>query len=212
MAHGSTTTLSERGADWLEHVRRWAEQRTEPSGVLSGAWFVGRSVSLGGGESFLREDRLVASEDDSADRLPAEILSKWWTSMSPAPGASGVYEIVLPNQRCLRLWGCFEADAVRTLVFGAGGGRVDLAAGGSRLCAHRADRHASAASIVLAAIGRGVFWGKTRSAVTCSSSSIDGPDRMKILFWDRSGFGLFYKTVGARDLSSTVGSGRTFGT
>ena len=114
MAHGSTTTLSERGAYWLEHVQQW-----QSSGLNQVVYCRERGLSATAfrwwRRKFLREDRLVASEDDAADRCRpgfVEVVD----SMSSAPGASGVYEIVLSNQRCLRLWGCFEADAVRTLV------------------------------------------------------------------------------------------------
>ena len=117
MAHGSTTTLSERGGYWLEHVRQW-----QSSGLNQAAYCRERGLSATAfrwwRRKFLREGRLATRDGGTADhRRPndpgfVEVV----TSMSPGPGASNVYEIVLPNQRSLRLWGRFEADAVRTLV------------------------------------------------------------------------------------------------
>lgn len=117
MAQVSIGTLSERGAYWLGHLRRW-----EQAGITQAAYC--RRQGLSGTafrwwrRKFLDEGRLVARDGDAADRRRrdrsgfVEVVA----SMSPTPGASDVYEIVLPNQRRLRLSGRFEADAVRTLL------------------------------------------------------------------------------------------------
>ena len=111
MTHGSTTTLSERGGYWLEHVRQW-----QSSGLNQAAYCRERGLSATAfrwwRRKFLREGRLATRDGGTAGPGFVEVV----TSMSPSLGASNVYEIVLPNQRSLRLWGRFEADAVRTLV------------------------------------------------------------------------------------------------
>jgi hypothetical protein len=117
MAHGSTPTLSKRGEYWLGHLRR-----REQAGITQAEYCRRHGLSVTAfrwwRRKFLGEGRLATRDGGTADRRRTsdpgfvEIV----TSMSPSPGTSNVYEIVLPNQRCLRLWGCFEADAVRTLV------------------------------------------------------------------------------------------------
>jgi hypothetical protein len=117
MAQVSAPTLSERGEYWLGHLRRW-----EAAGTTQAAYCRRHDLSAAAfrwwRRKFLREGRLTPRDGDAADRRRTsrpgfvEVVA----SMSPAPEASGLYEIVLPNQRRLRLSGRFEADVVRTLL------------------------------------------------------------------------------------------------
>jgi len=117
MAQVSAPTLSERGEYWLGHLRRW-----EAAGTTQAAYCRRHDLSAAAfrwwRRKLLREGRLTTRDGNAADRRRTsrpgfvEVVA----SMSPAPEASGRYEIVLPNQRRLRLWGPFEADVVRTLL------------------------------------------------------------------------------------------------
>ena len=111
MAHGSTTTLSERGTYWQGHLRRW-----EQAGITQAEYCRQHGLSVAAfrwwRRKFLREGRLATRDGGPAGPGFVEVVA----SMSPGSGASDVYEIVLANQRRLRLWGRFESDAVRMLV------------------------------------------------------------------------------------------------
>jgi transposase-like protein len=111
MAHGSTTTLSKRGEYWLGHL-----QRREQAGITQAEYCRRHGLSVAAfrwwRRKFLHEGRLATRDGGTADSGFVEVV----TSMSPGPGASNVYEIVLPNHRRLRLRGRFEAHAVRTLI------------------------------------------------------------------------------------------------
>ena len=111
MAHGSTTTLSTRGEYWLGHFRR-----REQAGITQAEYCRRHRLSVTAfrwwRRKFLREGRLATRDGGTAGSGFVEVV----TSMSPSLGSSDVYEIVLSNQRSLRLRGRFEADAVRTLV------------------------------------------------------------------------------------------------
>lgn len=117
MAQVSTTTLSGRGEYWLGHLRRW-----EAAGMTQAAYCRRHDLSAAAfrwwRRKFLREGRLATRDGGAADRRRTsdpgfvEVVA----ATSSVPGPSSVYEIVLPNQRRLRLWGRFEADAVRMLL------------------------------------------------------------------------------------------------
>lgn len=117
MAQVSTPTLSERGAYWLGHLRRW-----EQTGTTQGEYCRQRGLSAAAfrwwRRKFLREGRRASQDGDAADRRCASDpgFVEVAAATSSAPGSSSVYEIVLPNQRRLHLCGRFEADAVRTLL------------------------------------------------------------------------------------------------
>ena len=117
MAHGSTPTVSKRGEYWLGHLRQW-----EQAGITQADYCRRHGLSAAAfrwwRRKFLRKGRLAARAGDATNhrRTNRPGFVEVVAPMSPAPGASNVYEIVLPNQRSLRLWGRFEAEAVRTLV------------------------------------------------------------------------------------------------
>jgi hypothetical protein len=117
MAQVSTTALSERGEYWLGHLRRW-----EAAGTTQAAYCRRHDLSAAAfrwwRRKFLREGRLMTRDGGAADcrRTSDPGFVEVVAATSSGPRTSGVYEIVLPNQRRLRLWGRFEADAVRTLL------------------------------------------------------------------------------------------------
>jgi hypothetical protein len=117
MAQVSAPTLSERGEYWLGHLRRW-----EAAGTTQAAYCRRHDLSAAAfrwwRRKFLREGRLATRDGEAADRRGAshpgfvEVVA----ATLSASEASGIYEIVLANQRRLRLSSRFEADAVRTLL------------------------------------------------------------------------------------------------
>jgi hypothetical protein len=102
---------------WLGHLRRW-----EAAGIPQAEYCRRQGLSATAfrwwRRKFLGEGRLVARDGEAADRRGAshpgfvEVVA----ATLSASEASGIYEIVLANQRRLRLSSRFEADAVRTLL------------------------------------------------------------------------------------------------
>ena len=109
--------LSERGQYWLNHIRQWAQMNITQAKYcrdhhLSGpafSWWRRQLIKKG----------WILPEDHTTKRsttLTEPFLEISSLNEAPHRNIKGIYEIVFPNQRCLRLPYDFDPQAVATLI------------------------------------------------------------------------------------------------